>query len=137
MARALARARVLRRVGADAEPCSGLTLSRAPAPLALPLRARAQVHSPEFQIHLTLREGELLMMNNWRTMHGRAGLKGKARTILGGTVTRDAFVSATRELRRKQLGFLDKNDGLECGMRLSDMGLLGELRASDEAKMAA
>ena len=68
---------------------------------------------------------------------GRAGLKGKARTILGGTVTRDAFVSSTRELRRKQLGFLDKNDGLECGMRLSDMGLLGELRASDEAKMAA
>jgi hypothetical protein len=95
------------------------------------------VHSPEFQIHLTLKEGELLMMNNWRTMHGRAGLKGKARTILGGTVTRDAFVSSTRELRRKQLGFLDKNDGLECGMRLSDMGLLGELRASDEAKMAA
>ena len=95
------------------------------------------VHSPEFQIHLTLKEGELLMMNNWRTMHGRAGLKGKARTILGGTVTRDAFVSATRELRRKQLGFLEKNDGLECGMRLSDMGLLGELRASDEAKMAA
>merc|ERR1719473_2566727 len=60
------------------------------------------VHSPEFQIHLALHEGELLMMNNWRTMHGRAGLKGKARTIIGGTVSRDGFVSAVRQLRHRQ-----------------------------------
>lgn len=50
----------------------------------------SMVHSPEFQTYLTLREGELLVMNNWRTMHGRAGLAGKTRTILGGTVTREA-----------------------------------------------
>ena len=36
-------------------------------------------------------------MNNWRTMHGRAGLAGRTRTILGGTVTREAFNSAVRQ----------------------------------------
>lgn len=91
------------------------------------------VHSPEFQIHLTLHSGQLLMMNNWRTMHGRAGLKGKARTILGGTVTKDAFVSATRELRRAQHGMLETNDGLECGMTVSMIQNLAELKAQGDA----
>ena len=62
------------------------------------------VHSPEFQTHLTLRQGELLIMNNWRTMHGRAGLKGKTRTIIGGTVTREAFYSAVRQAAMDEAG---------------------------------
>merc|ERR1719231_110839 len=57
----------------------------------------SMVHSPEFQTHITMTAGELLIMNNWRTMHGRAGLAGKQRTIIDGTVTREAFSSAVRE----------------------------------------
>lgn len=59
------------------------------------------VHSDEFQTHVTLHEGECIFMNNWRTMHGRAGLAGKTRTILGGTVTRENFYSAVRQVRRR------------------------------------
>jgi len=71
------------------------------------------VHSPEFQAHITLREGQCLIMNNWRTMHGRAGLKGKARTILGGTVTREAFYSAVRQMEQTELGLSPQE---ECGV---------------------
>ena len=31
------------------------------------------VHSDEFKCGVRLHAGELLVMNNWRTMHGRAG----------------------------------------------------------------
>lgn len=71
------------------------------------------VHSPEFQTHLTLQAGQLLLMNNWRTMHGRAGLKGKARTILGGTVTRESFYSRMR-LAQQEKHAIDTR--LECGL---------------------
>ena len=59
----------------------------------------ALVHSGEFQTHLTLKKGECLVMNNWRTMHGRAGLAGKSRTIIGGTITREA---STRRCARRR-----------------------------------
>jgi len=72
----------------------------------------SMVHSPEFQTHLTLQSGQLLLMNNWRTMHGRAGLKGKARTILGGTVTRESFYSRMRLAQQDKLGV---DSRLECG----------------------
>ena len=64
----------------------------------------AMVHSPEFQTHIKMQQGELLIMNNWRTMHGRAGLAGKTRTILGGTVTREAFYSSVRQHAAQQAG---------------------------------
>merc|ERR1711907_93530 len=54
------------------------------------------VHSEEFKRHAKVEKGQLLICNNWRSLHGRAGLKGKARIILGGTVTRDAVYSAGR-----------------------------------------
>merc|ERR1711998_329114 len=71
------------------------------------------VHSPEFQVGIKLQAGQCLMMNNWRTMHGRAGLAGKKRTILGGTVTREAFYSQVRRLRQKELNIAPE---LECGL---------------------
>ena len=71
------------------------------------------VHSPEFQVGIKLQAGQCLMMNNWRTMHGRAGLAGKKRTILGGTVTREAFYSQVRRLRQEELNI---NPDLECGL---------------------
>lgn len=52
-------------------------------------------------------------MNNWRTMHGRAGLKGKARTILGGTVTREAFYSAVRQMEQQRFDISPQD---ECGV---------------------
>jgi alpha-ketoglutarate-dependent taurine dioxygenase len=64
----------------------------------------ALVHSGEFQTHLTLKKGECLVMNNWRTMHGRAGLAGKSRTIIGGTITREAFYSAVRQTAMQDAG---------------------------------
>ena len=53
-------------------------------------------HSEEFQMHFKLRKGQMIVMNNWRMLHGRAGLEGKRRIILGGTITRDAFYSVAR-----------------------------------------
>merc|ERR1712061_934425 len=55
------------------------------------------VHSSEFEMRTPIEKGELIVMNNWRIMHGRAGLKGQSRVILGGEVTRDAFLSKVRE----------------------------------------
>lgn len=82
----------------------------------------ALVHSEEFQAHLTLRQGELLLMNNWRTMQGRAGLTGKTRTILGGTVTRAAFYSAVRQAAMAEAGVAAFQ---EVGVPTSGLLLLG------------
>lgn len=106
----------------------------------------SMVHSPEFQTYLTLREGELLVMNNWRTMHGRAGLAGKTRTILGGTVTREAapppapptrlallkgathivaaqaFYSAVREEAARKAGVAP---GDEVGIPTAELAMIG------------
>lgn len=60
-------------------------------------------HSEEFVKNVRLRKGEMLIMNNWRTMHGRAGLAGKERCIYGGTVTREAVYSQVRWLRQRQM----------------------------------
>lgn len=60
-------------------------------------------HSSEFQVQIKLRQHQLLFVNNWRTLHGRAGLKGKARTILGGTVSREGFYSRMRKVVQEEL----------------------------------
>merc|ERR1712137_47230 len=57
------------------------------------------IHSPEFEVEVPICEGQLLMLDNWRVLHGRA--KGKSspnRTIMGGTVVREAFVSRAMQL---------------------------------------
>jgi alpha-ketoglutarate-dependent taurine dioxygenase len=69
------------------------------------------VHSPEFMRPVSLSKGSLIIFNNWRTLHGRAGLKGKARTILGGTVSRDGIHSAARGAIQRKCGV----KAIHCG----------------------
>jgi len=73
------------------------------------------VHGNEFKRHAKVEKGQTLICNNWRAMHGRAGLKGKARTILGGTVTRDAVYSAGRLALSRAYGVPD----VHCGAPIS------------------
>jgi hypothetical protein len=55
-------------------------------------------------------------------MHGRAGLKGKARIILGGTVTRDAVYSAGRLALSRAYGVPD----VHCGAPVSLLPYLAQ-----------
>jgi trimethyllysine dioxygenase len=73
------------------------------------------LHSQEFKRHAKVAKGQTLICNNWRTLHGRAGLKGKARIILGGTVTRDAVYSAGRLALSRAYGVSD----VHCGAPVS------------------
>merc|ERR1719453_1297609 len=82
------------------------------------------VHSEEFKRHAKVAKGQLLICNNWRTMHGRAGLKGKARIILGGTVTRDAVYSAGRLAISRAYGVPD----VHCGAPVSLLPYLAQRR---------
>jgi hypothetical protein len=79
------------------------------------------VHNQEFKRTIKLKAGQLLIMNNWRVMHGRAGLKGKARTILGGTVNRDAFYSAARTVVHNNYGV----SKMHCGAPMDILPVLG------------
>ena len=57
------------------------------------------VHSPEYERSVPMEKGHLLVMNNWRTLHGRAG--GQASTdrhVVGGTILREAVYSRARAL---------------------------------------
>jgi hypothetical protein len=80
------------------------------------------VHSNEFKRHAKVAKGQLLICNNWRAMHGRAGLKGKARIILGGTVTRDAVYSAGRLALSRAYGVPD----VHCGAPISLLPYLAQ-----------
>jgi len=64
----------------------------------------SMLHSEEFMSTIQLRKGQMIFFNNWRVMHGRAGLKGKKRVILGGTVTRDAYYSSARYVLQQKYG---------------------------------
>jgi alpha-ketoglutarate-dependent taurine dioxygenase len=57
------------------------------------------VHSPEFEREVHLKAGQILVMQNWRVMHGR-GSNGQSpdRTLVGGTVVREAIFSRARQL---------------------------------------
>ena len=47
----------------------------------------------------------MLVFHNWRTLHGRAGGRASAdRTLIGGTVTREAFFSRAAELLEETEG---------------------------------
>jgi len=64
------------------------------------------VHSPEFERSVPMNKGEILMINNWRVLHGRAGSRDGTRSniqsfdrvLVGGTVTRETFFSRARAL---------------------------------------
>lgn len=64
------------------------------------------IHSDEFERAVPMAEGDLLVMNNWRLLHGRDGsrdgaesnLQSQNRILVGGTVTREAVVHRARQL---------------------------------------
>jgi len=60
------------------------------------------LHSPEFERVVEMREGQLLIMQNWRVLHGRAGRQSPARTLVGGTITRENFYSKACQLIHRQ-----------------------------------
>ena len=52
------------------------------------------LHNPKYERTVDMAEGNLLVMNNWRTLHGRAGGRASPnRHIVGGTVLREAIFS--------------------------------------------
>lgn len=52
------------------------------------------IHGPEFEVNVRIEEGQILVLNNWRVLHGRAAGKSSSnRVIMGGTVVREAFMS--------------------------------------------
>ena len=86
------------------------------------------VHSDEFQIAITMEEGDCLVLNNWRMMHGRsAGVR--ERTILGGTVTRDSFYS------RMRMNEIDRLEVDATGRRSAEVGIPSTYLAKIAAKL--
>eukprot|EP00971_Amphidinium_carterae_P112029 2219016-Amphidinium_carterae.1 len=60
------------------------------------------LHSPEFERRIQMRAGELLLLQNWRILHGRAGYQSPNRTLVGGTITRENFYSKACQLLCKK-----------------------------------
>ena len=57
------------------------------------------IHSEEFETTVEMSAGRFLIMHNWRVMHGRAGNRASStRTVVGGTITREAFFSRATQL---------------------------------------
>jgi len=63
------------------------------------------IHSDEWRVVQPMQKGQILLMHNWRVMHGRkARSASPTRTVVGGTITREAFYSKSRELVREVEG---------------------------------
>lgn len=62
------------------------------------------LHSEEFEIHIPMKEGEIMLIQNWRVLHGRAGYQSPERTLVGGTITRENFYSKACQLLCRQHG---------------------------------
>eukprot|EP00443_Scrippsiella_acuminata_P007478 CAMPEP_0115241418 /NCGR_PEP_ID=MMETSP0270-20121206/38418_1 /TAXON_ID=71861 /ORGANISM="Scrippsiella trochoidea, Strain CCMP3099" /LENGTH=498 /DNA_ID=CAMNT_0002656435 /DNA_START=95 /DNA_END=1590 /DNA_ORIENTATION=+ len=58
----------------------------------------AMLHSPEFERTVEMKAGRLLLLQNWRVLHGRAGFQSPSRTLVGGTITRENFYSKACQL---------------------------------------
>ena len=57
------------------------------------------IHSSEFEVEVPISQGQMLILDNWRVLHGRAGGKSSPnRVIMGGTVVREAFHSKAVQL---------------------------------------
>jgi len=78
-------------------------------------------HHEEFKRTIDLKAGQLLIMNNWRVMQGRAGLKGTSQTIIGATVNRDAVYSAARTIVHEDYGV----SKMHCGAPIEILPTLG------------
>lgn len=55
-------------------------------------------HSSQFERHIKMQAGQMLVLQNWRVLHGRAGHQSPNRTLVGGTVTRESFYSHASQL---------------------------------------
>ena len=57
------------------------------------------IHSPQFEVEVPISQKQMLILDNWRVLHGRAGGKSSPnRVIMGGTVVREAFHSKAVQL---------------------------------------
>ena len=57
------------------------------------------IHGTEFEVELPISQGQMLILDNWRVLHGRAcGKSSPNRVIMGGTVVREAFHSKAIQL---------------------------------------
>lgn len=57
------------------------------------------IHSPEFEVEVAMNAGQLLLIDNWRVLHGRkGGASSPDRVLMGGTVLREGFVSKALQL---------------------------------------
>ena len=64
------------------------------------------LHDTKYEVEVDMQAGKMLIFHNWRTLHGRAGGKAsKDRTLIGGTVTREAFFSRATELLEETAGY--------------------------------
>jgi len=55
----------------------------------------------EFEVTVPMEEGSILLMNNWRVLHGRAGKRASPdRHVVGGTIVREAMYSRAIQLAR-------------------------------------
>ncbi len=58
-------------------------------------------HSAQYQQTVPMKEGTLLLMNNWRVLHGRAGGRASPdRHVVGGTILRESVYSRAMQLSR-------------------------------------
>lgn len=61
----------------------------------------SMLHSDEYQRTVEMEAGNILLMNNWRTLHGRAGGRASPnRHLVGGTITRENVYSVAEQLSR-------------------------------------
>jgi len=71
------------------------------------------LHGPEFEVEVPIVEGQMLILDNWRVLHGRAGGKSSPnRMIMGGTVVREAFHSQAVRLMKAQYPVSDYADAV-------------------------
>ena len=53
----------------------------------------------EFEVEAPISQGQMLILDNWRVLHGRSGGKSSPnRVIMGGTVVREGFHSKAVQL---------------------------------------
>jgi len=62
------------------------------------------LHSEEFERTVPMRAGRLILLQNWRVLHGRAGEQSPSRTLVGGTITRENFYSKACQLVQRKYG---------------------------------
>jgi len=76
------------------------------------LKFNDMIHGEEFQVEVPVGKGQMLLLDNWRVLHGRAGGKSSpSRKIMGGTVVREAFHSKATQLMGAHYPLPDKSAG--------------------------